>query len=565
MYRISWAWQWLTPGRRLALVSGLVAALVVAQLVLLAVGSLAARRASVVALDETFVFLMDISEERVLASTHAAERAVADIGTQVGPEKKVPADLLARFHTELVNTHELGALAVTYPNGDLVALRRLGGDHDGFSSYVIVHDESGVSVRRETTYDEAMAPVATDYQPDELRPTTTEPYRRAIATSDFAWSQPEADPWTQDAELWVSRATREGDGAVVAVVSASLLLSELSHRLNELPTGSDGHVNLLGADRQLLTARSYGDRTLGAPAPKTTSSVDAGAVVTPFVGAPDVDTTGPATPQDGDVWGSSGSLRTLERGLADEGVDWVIHLRASSAGLNQGFERVTMITRVLVFGLATLMIALGYVLFRLWRPLTAMREHAVRDPLTGLGNRRDADFVVERMLRTASRLGGSVVIAMLDLDEFKQVNDARGHAEGDRALTRVSEAMVQGIRAGDTAVRWGGDEFLLALLLPEGENPADAVESIRWRAEEALVSFLPTIEGLGVTAGFTVSALPGSSLPILVGEADRALVAGKLAAKGRTYAAPEADEVRVPSGGGRRASDSRRRSAGDAS
>jgi diguanylate cyclase (GGDEF)-like protein len=125
--------------------------------------------------------------------------------------------------------------------------------------------------------------------------------------------------------------------------------------------------------------------------------------------------------------------------------------------------------------------------FPVWRPLaTAVAEHialalsnlslreslrmqAVRDPLTGLYNRRYMQEFLERELQRARRLHHPLSVLMLDLDHFKRYNDRFGHAEGDELLRALGDTLLHSIRSDDVACRYGGEEF--AIVLPECPLP----------------------------------------------------------------------------------------------
>lgn len=92
-----------------------------------------------------------------------------------------------------------------------------------------------------------------------------------------------------------------------------------------------------------------------------------------------------------------------------------------------------------------------------------LQEQAMRDSLTGLYNRRYLDETLPRELARAKREGYPLAIIMIDLDRFKQVNDTYGHAAGDEVIKTLSAILKQGLREGDLANRYGGEEFLVAM------------------------------------------------------------------------------------------------------
>jgi diguanylate cyclase (GGDEF)-like protein len=113
------------------------------------------------------------------------------------------------------------------------------------------------------------------------------------------------------------------------------------------------------------------------------------------------------------------------------------------------------------------------------RQTAVLRRHALEDPLTGLGNRRNA----ERRMAELDFGGGPVSLAVVDVDGFKAVNDASSHVHGDAVLRRVAELLRQHSRTGDEVYRWAGDEFVV--LLPATAEPQAVVAMERLRVAVA--------------------------------------------------------------------------------
>jgi diguanylate cyclase (GGDEF)-like protein len=140
------------------------------------------------------------------------------------------------------------------------------------------------------------------------------------------------------------------------------------------------------------------------------------------------------------------------------------------------------------------------------------------DPLTGLANRRALHEHAERELARMARTGAPLTVAYLDIDRFKIVNDASGHAAGDAVLRAVGRTLLDQRRRADVVARVGGDEF--AVLLPDTDSGTARVVTRRLRA---------ALEALAVSSGwpvgFSVGAVtctaPGSSTQELLDRADR--------------------------------------------
>ena len=159
--------------------------------------------------------------------------------------------------------------------------------------------------------------------------------------------------------------------------------------------------------------------------------------------------------------------------------------------------------------------------------LAASRAEARRDAVTGLGNRRAFDErLAEAMAATAAGSGGTALL-LLDLDNFKSVNDSRGHAAGDVALREAARVLTRSIRPEDAVFRLGGDEF--AVVLAGRRAAATRVgERIRRGLRDHRRADLPTVSG-GVAVAPADASTPGE----LARKADGALYAAKAAGKDR--------------------------------
>jgi diguanylate cyclase (GGDEF)-like protein/PAS domain S-box-containing protein len=158
----------------------------------------------------------------------------------------------------------------------------------------------------------------------------------------------------------------------------------------------------------------------------------------------------------------------------------------------------------------------------------ALRSQSIRDPVTGLFNRRYLEETLEREIHRATRSGQPVGIVMLDLDHFKKFNDSFGHEAGDLVLRSVGSLIVKNTRGEDIACRYGGEEFVL--ILP-GSNARDSeahANRLRCAVKDLQLTHLG--RGLGVvtfSAGVAIFPTDGTSPVELMEIADAALYKAK--------------------------------------
>ncbi|MEX0716115.1 MAG: GGDEF domain-containing protein [Planctomycetaceae bacterium] len=167
-----------------------------------------------------------------------------------------------------------------------------------------------------------------------------------------------------------------------------------------------------------------------------------------------------------------------------------------------------------------------------------LREQSVRDPLTGLFNRRYLEEVLEQEARRAARQQAPLGVIMLDIDRFKQFNDTHGHAAGDELLREVGQLLREHLRQTDIACRFGGEEFTLILpgasldvLRRRAERIRSAAEGIRLKFEGR------TLAGVTLSLGIAEFPRHGSTGEAVLRAGDAALYQAKREGRDRVVAA----------------------------
>jgi diguanylate cyclase (GGDEF)-like protein len=161
------------------------------------------------------------------------------------------------------------------------------------------------------------------------------------------------------------------------------------------------------------------------------------------------------------------------------------------------------------------------------------------DPLTGLGNRRHLDEQLRSARTSARRHGTMLSVAIIDVDQFKRINDTYGHASGDDVLCEVARRLGEVARAEDAVGRWGGEEFLV--ILPYCD--VDASFALGERLRQAIGGeLIETADGDRIPVTVSVGCATGHDAHV-VERADIALYAAKERGRNRTVVLPGNDGV----------------------
>jgi diguanylate cyclase (GGDEF)-like protein/PAS domain S-box-containing protein len=165
---------------------------------------------------------------------------------------------------------------------------------------------------------------------------------------------------------------------------------------------------------------------------------------------------------------------------------------------------------------------------------SVLHEQAIRDPLTGLFNRRYLEEILLRELHRAMRDRYPVGVIMLDVDHFKQVNDTYGHDAGDTVLRMLGTLLLGSVRAGDVVCRYGGEEFVLILPTAPLAVVTERAEAVRHEVSTLTIRHndlvLPRIT---VSLGASLVRNPQASVSEALARADAALYAAKRAGRNR--------------------------------
>ena len=197
---------------------------------------------------------------------------------------------------------------------------------------------------------------------------------------------------------------------------------------------------------------------------------------------------------------------------------------------------LSMAVRVLV---GLVLVFAGHMIYQHFRLRTIQRELAdqqieaevfrrlaMYDPLTGLYNRRFAEQRLRAEIARSERRGLSMIVVLLDLNDFKKINDGYGHLIGDHVLKEFAKCLSHATRGSDLAARWGGDEFMLLLLDCELEQLSVVLKRLQGFAVEVHGKAL----AVSLATGWRAFE-PGDTLEALIEKADRDLYSHKATAK----------------------------------
>jgi diguanylate cyclase (GGDEF)-like protein len=234
-----------------------------------------------------------------------------------------------------------------------------------------------------------------------------------------------------------------------------------------------------------------------------------------------------------EVEGGDTRARSVDLG----GADVLTMFGPTAAG---GWPSINVGVALLLLALFGAAVAFTVFLARTLQQLHGMvSQQAVTDELTGLSNQRRFNELLAKEVGRAKRFGHNLSLLMLDLDDFKAINDTHGHLQGDDVLRAVGTAVAEQSREVDEPARYGGEEFVVALPETDVDGAVEFAERVRLSIEALDVRLRGGSGSTPVSASIGVAGMDAniSEPEALVAAADEALYEAKAGGKNRTQVA----------------------------
>ena len=211
-------------------------------------------------------------------------------------------------------------------------------------------------------------------------------------------------------------------------------------------------------------------------------------------------------------------------------LNWYLFVDTREDGAVAGIRKSLYINLLICLVITALIITLvNLALRRYQRRISAL---ATTDQLTKLPNRRGFDLLANQAMQEARRNQSALCVLMLDLDNFKQLNDSQGHMAGDEMLRRFANHLRNTVRKSDIICRWGGEEFILLLKDTTPEQARELAEKIIQQTEQSSIHFNGV--DLQITTSIGLAQLQADeSLEQVITRADRALYRAKQSGRNR--------------------------------
>jgi diguanylate cyclase (GGDEF)-like protein len=400
-----------------------------------------------------------------------------------------------------------------------------------------------------------------------------EGWQARLSSGDFVAGTPYWDAADQHAEIVIAVPILEAGERMLGTLAAEVNLLGLVETLKNFAPGESGLASLLTADGRLIVSSAggsaesmqlrYAPETIRAQlesngTPVELADVTGEPVVASMRPVPGIDWIVVAAIPTAEVYGQLARMRLVTVSIV-AGTLLVAAVVGYALGLiiTRPLDRLTRAASKVAAGDLEVEIVdtkggeVGYLtdvfrdmIARLRTSRVELERLSVTDPLTGLDNRRRMMESLQNEVLRSRRLEHVFSVVMVDVDHFKDYNDAHGHMAGDEALKRVATVLLGALRDGDSVARYGGEEFFV--LLPE--TTAAAASDLAKRVRAALTKHAPPAGA--VTLSFGIAAYPanGDSGEALISAADAALYEAKRGGRDRSVVARGAERVKAARG-----------------
>lgn len=361
--------------------------------------------------------------------------------------------------------------------------------------------------------------VDTDYDP-RTRPW----YEAALGSDESIWTAPYVFFSSGQPGVTLSQSIHGDRGELLAVVGIDVSLAELTQFLDDLPIDDGAEAFITAGDHVVAAPTGY-----DLIRPDDSGDVQLGTLTDLGIG-PDAfrqlaTGSSPLETDDG------GRLHLIEL-TAPDAPRWAVLVRTDQPEISASVERAARwsIVAVLITG-AILLAAVPLVTRALRRTIDDLHRRTRFDHLTALLNRGAMMESARQALAESTAGGRELTVAILDLDDLKQINDRLGHPTGDEALADLGEVILRSVRSFDIVGRIGGDEF--AIVFRHLDRPD--VDSVLRRIQDRLAHrdvAEPDRPHLSVTIGVAARGERTLEMAELIAEADAALIRAKQVRKG---------------------------------
>lgn len=459
----------------------------------------------------------DLVDGELVTATQSVDLLSRLVGSDTSDGRAIDRILAAQVEA----VPSLSGAFVGFPDGTFRFVRR---DGDGLIlKRIEMTPERSVTESRVDENSEAVSPVILD---DDFDPRVRPWYTAAVDSPGQVWTDPYVFFASREPGVTTAVAIRNDSGAVSAVVGVDLALAQMSSFLDGLPIDEAAEAFIIAGDSVVAAPSGYELAHTDSDDRLVLITIEQIGVTSRELTAATDDPV-PIGPDD---------QRLYTRHLDDPALPaWTVAVRTGDIEFVDVVGRQSQVALVAtVVAAIALLAAIPLMLMRLRRPIDELNRRARFDSLTGLLNRNALFEDGQREIRNAYKSGDEVTVAVLDIDDFKSINDRFGHAVGDQAIRRVGQALRESLRPNDLVGRLGGDEFVVIMSGLDAQVARETLERVR--AQLIGDASHGSTQVSGVTIGVAWLSRRALRIERLIAEADHALIETKRHAKGTVAA-----------------------------